>query len=165
MTQPAIYGLVKTEKLCGIVTGELINDWCAKSNNSGSIRINCVVSKFRRKALHTVSVIGPPLQKWQCCSFVRLQNRCKTGEGTFWLEPVWRYGFSRVRIFSHKKWDIFSCILFIIVGHLSAKSAKYFLQRKTAKKIWPHLADLAATANFYFFISDQCSLKLVQFTR
>ena len=40
-----------------------------------------------------------------------------------------------------------------IVGHLSAKtakSAKFFILRKTANKILPKLADLAATANFYF---------------
>ena len=39
-----------------------------------------------------------------------------------------------------------------IVGPLSAKtakSAKFFIQQKTAKKILPQLADLAATANFY----------------
>ena len=43
-----------------------------------------------------------------------------------------------------------------IVGHLSpktAEAAKFFLQRKTAKKIWPHLADLAATANLYFLLA------------
>ena len=44
-----------------------------------------------------------------------------------------------------------------IVGHLSpkktAEAAKFFLQRKTAKKIWPHLADLAATANFLFLLA------------
>ena len=37
-----------------------------------------------------------------------------------------------------------------IVGHWStktAKSAKFFIERKTAKFFQPHLADLAATTN------------------
>ena len=36
----------------------------------------------------------------------------------------------------------------------SAKSAKFFMQRKTAKKFFlPHLADFVATANFFFWLS------------
>ena len=49
-----------------------------------------------------------------------------------------------------------------IIGHQSAKTArsvKFFIQRKTALKNLPHLADLAGTAN-YFLIIDQRSLKI-----
>ena len=66
---------------------------------------------------------------------------------------------SAQNVISEKTWSGPSAALSlptVIVGHQSAKtaksakSAKFFIQQKTAKKNLPQLADLAATANLYF---------------
>ena len=44
-------------------------------------------------------------------------------------------------------------LIIFIVGHMSAKSLKFFIQRKTANSFLGHLADLATSANSRLVLS------------